>query len=94
MKTLNTSRIATAAVALLCAGFIGMSYAAAQTARPPIATTPGQVIPLTDFSDPPDDNLAEKAAEVTRVVQELTREADKKRVQVPGDGNTIFPGAF
>ena len=98
MKTLNTNRIVTAAVALVCAGFIGMSYAAAQTTRNVTTTSPGRILELTNFdlADPPDDNLAEQAREVTKVVQELVREAEKRRVQAPGNGvgGITFPGAF
>lgn len=92
-KTSTVNRIATSAVALVCAGFVGMSYASGQTARPITSNSPGRVIDLTqaDFPEPPDDNLAEQAREVTKVVRKLLEEGRG----LPGnDGSNPFPGVF
>lgn len=97
-ETLNTNRIAMAAVAMVCTGFIGMSYAAGQTIAPVTLRPPARVIDLRDIdlTEPTDDNLAEKAREVAKVVQEMVREAEKRRVQAPrgGSGGITFPGIF
>lgn len=97
-RTLTVNRIATSAVALVCAGFVGMSYAAGQTAKLADLSGPRQVIDLTrgDFPEPPDDNAAEKGREVTKVVQELVREVrrDEQLGRLGNDGSITFPGVF
>jgi hypothetical protein len=92
------NRLTTLGVALICAGFVGTSYAAGSSA--PSSQTlrvPGQVVSATGALhgisgatfDPPPDN--EGANEVTKVVQELLAESQKGTTPLPAGG---FPGGI
>lgn len=95
MKKLIADKAPAVAVAFVAVGFLATSYAAGQTRAADPTLRAGELVDLSEAFDPVDPGLQEAANEVTRVVREMVREAEAKRVRSPGGGGDVtFPGAF